>query len=105
MFDGLLRSARSGFYATRSVNKNNGRQASSLILVARQFASEGAPQDERKQSGPMLQTAASPSNLPHRSNHGVSRVVPYRAPAVPIALHIVWDGRWYAVINNAADGP
>ena len=69
----LLRSARSGFYATRSVNKNNGRQASSLILVARQFASEGAPQDERKQSGPMLQTAASPSNLPHRSRRDTGR--------------------------------
>ena len=24
---------------------------------------------------------------------------------MPIAHHIVWDGRWYAVINNGADGP
>ena len=24
---------------------------------------------------------------------------------MPIAHHIVWDGRWYAVINNSADGP
>ena len=33
----LLRSAHSGFYAARSTNKNNGRQSSRVLLVARQF--------------------------------------------------------------------
>ena len=33
----LLRSMHSGFYATRSTNKNNGRQSSRVLLVARQF--------------------------------------------------------------------
>ena len=36
----LLRSAHSGFYAARSTNKNNGRQSSRVLLVARQFAGE-----------------------------------------------------------------
>ena len=33
----LLRSTHSGFYAARSTNKNNGRQSSRVLLVARQF--------------------------------------------------------------------
>ena len=36
----LLRSMHSGFYATRSTNKTNGRQSSRVLLVARQFAGE-----------------------------------------------------------------
>ena len=36
----LLRSAHTGFYAARSTNKNNGRQSSRVLLVARQFAGE-----------------------------------------------------------------
>ncbi len=32
----LLRSTHSGFYAARSTNKNNGRQSSRVLLVARQ---------------------------------------------------------------------
>ena len=36
----LLQSMHSGFYATRSTNKNNGRQSSRVLLVARQFAGE-----------------------------------------------------------------
>ena len=36
----LLRSTHSGFYAARSTNKNNGRQSSRVLLVARQFAGE-----------------------------------------------------------------
>ena len=33
----LLQSMHSGFYAARSTNKNNGRQSSRVLLVARQF--------------------------------------------------------------------
>ena len=36
----LLRRAHSGFYAARSTNKNNGRQSSRVLLVARQFEGE-----------------------------------------------------------------
>ena len=36
----LLQSMHSGFYAARSTNKNNGRQSSRVLLVARQFKGE-----------------------------------------------------------------